>query len=89
MRARADSLSTEAEGPLDWSTNMKIPFALLDELLAPRDGEPSPPERAATWRVGLFKCADDTSQPHWGSAFDIGDELNFHQPELFGSLELE
>jgi len=36
-----------------------------------------------------LQCADDSSTPHWGSAFSIGEELNFHQPERFGTLRFE
>ena len=39
-----------------------------------------------TWRGNFFKCADDSSHPHWASWARIGVELNFHQPKYFGNL---
>ena len=45
-----------------------------------------PVRRGDTLRGGFFKCADDSSQPHWGAWADLGPELNFHQPHRFGML---
>jgi len=36
------------------------------------------------WRANCFKCADETSHPHWASWAPIGEALNFHQPQYFG-----
>ena len=94
----SDDLRAEIEGPIHWTTTMRIPLDLVDEILAPRPGDPSLPAAEVgaevgpmdgEWRFGLFKCADDSRTPHWGSAFPIGEQLNFHQPELFGSLRFE
>lgn len=41
------------------------------------------------WRGNLFKCGDETSHPHWASWAPIGDALNFHAPEYFGTIEFE
>lgn len=38
------------------------------------------------WRGNVFKCAGDSSHPHWGSWNSIGEELNFHQPDKFGEF---
>ena len=110
LQGQSDDLREEIEGPINWTTTMRIPLDLVvDEILAPRPGDPSLPAAAVgtaqpaasaghaaavgptdgEWRVGLFKCADDSRMPHWGSAFPIGEQLNFHQPELFGSLRFE
>jgi hypothetical protein len=110
LQRQSDDLREEIERPINWTTTMRIPLDLVvDEILAPRPGDPSLPAAAVgtaqpaasaghaaavgptdgEWRVGLFKCADDSRTPHWGSAFPIGEQLNFHQPELFGSLRFE
>lgn len=34
-------------------------------------------------RGNLYKCADESSHPHWGYWADIGEKLDFHQPERF------
>jgi len=41
-----------------------------------------------TWRANFYKCADDSSHPHWMSWNPVGDPLSFHRPERFGVLEL-
>ena len=75
------------------SQNVFYP-ALLRELLpsAKAGDEPSLPpheeEGAAFCRVGLFKCADDSPHPHWAAWADIGERLDFHQPDAFGTLVL-
>jgi hypothetical protein len=39
------------------------------------------------WRANCFKCADQSSHPHWASWAPIGEVLNFHQPASFGVFE--
>jgi hypothetical protein len=71
----------ELPGPLTWTAALRIPFALFESSLgevAPREGE--------VWRANLFKCADDSSHPHWASWAPIGERLDFHQPARFGEL---
>ena len=75
------TLWPEIAEPTTWELGLCIPFAVLTELT----GGPAP--RAGTaWRANFFKCADNSSHPHWGSWAPIGSELNFHQPERFGEL---
>jgi hypothetical protein len=77
----AGPIDPERAGPLTWTAALRIPFALFESLVgagAPRAGE--------AWRGNLFKCADDSSQPHWASWAPIGERLDFHQPACFGEL---
>ena len=46
----------------------------------------APPPARASWGANVFKCGDETSHPHWGSWAPIGEALNFHQPQYFGTL---
>jgi len=48
------------------------------------------PSPQAEWRVNFYKCADDTSHPHWltWSPVDLP-EPNFHHPQSFGILQFE
>jgi hypothetical protein len=39
-----------------------------------------------SWCGNLFKCADESSNPHWASWNPIGEELNFHDPRYFASI---
>ena len=70
--------------PIEWHIGCSIPLEVLEAYtgsLGPMAGQ--------TWRGNFFKCADDSSHPHWASWAAIGEELNFHQPEYFAPLRFE
>lgn len=71
----------EQPGPLVWHIGLQIPLAILEAYtgpLGPLDGQ--------AWRGNFYKCADDSSHPHWASWAPIGEVLDFHQPGRFGPL---
>jgi hypothetical protein len=73
----------EITEPTEWCLAFFIPFSVLEAYvgkLGPRSGQ--------TWRINLFKCADETSHPHWASWQPVP-ELNFHMPETFGWVRFE
>jgi len=74
----------EIAEPLEWRVQLAIPAAVLEAFVGPL-GDFS----GQAWRGNLFKCADATSHPHWASWNPIGEELNFHRPEHFGTLRFE
>ncbi len=77
------TVDPEIAAPLDWALCARIPLAPF----ARRLGRALPvPGR---WRGNFFKCADESSHPHWGSWAPIGEQLNFHQPDRFGVIELQ
>ncbi len=69
--------------PTTWTLGFFIPLALLAAHF-PGIGEPRC-WRGQVWRAGFFKCADETSHPHWLTWTAIT-EHNFHLPEHFGEL---
>ncbi len=71
----------EMTGPLTWLVELAIPFDLLESFAGPLRPLPG-----CTWGANVFKCGDETSHPHWGSWAPIGEALNFHQPQYFGTL---
>jgi len=71
----------ERQEPTEWHIGCQIPL----EVLAAYAG-PLGPLAGQAWRGNFFKCADDSSHPHWGSWAPIGEELNFHQPQYFAPL---
>jgi hypothetical protein len=73
----------EVAGPLDWWLELAWPLAVMAPYC--RVDRPLGGQR---WRANVFKCGDETSHPHWASWAPIGEALNFHQPALFGELEL-
>ena len=74
-------IEPELQEPTSWTLRFFIPFALLECYVGPVglvDGQ--------KWTGNFFKCADETSHPHWASWSPV-DELNFHLPRCFGELE--
>ncbi len=72
----------EQPGPLEWRVDFFIPFSLFGAAIP----HFVPPQRGDEWRGNFYKCADDSSHPHWASWAPIGEELNFHVPSYFGRL---
>ncbi|WP_300671348.1 carbohydrate-binding family 9-like protein [Desulfoluna sp.] len=73
----------ERQMPTPWLLGFFMPFALLESFVGPL-GEIN----RQHWRGNLYKCADASSHPHWGSWAPV-DALNFHRPQCFGRLDVE
>jgi hypothetical protein len=71
----------EITTPVVWTLGFSIPFALFEHYLGPLGAV-----AGQAWRGNFFKCADETSHPHW-AAWSPVDQFNFHRPNCFGSLE--
>ncbi|MBU4199718.1 MAG: carbohydrate-binding family 9-like protein [Verrucomicrobia bacterium] len=67
-----------------WFLEYSIPFALFEALVG-RLGV----LKGQRWRGNLYKCADESSRPHWASWAPIGSELNFHQPKYFAPFRFQ
>ncbi len=72
----------ENQEPMQWRIDAAVPFSLLGRYIPGFN----PPGPGTNWRGNLYKCADESSHPHWASWAPIGPELNFHVPRYFGSL---
>jgi hypothetical protein len=73
----------EIEEETTWVVEYRIPFSILASY---RDF--SIPDKGSLWRVNFYKCADDTSHPHWLTWAHIDlPGPDFHQPDFFGYLE--
>jgi len=72
----------EIQEPTTWTIEYRLPFAIL-ERYAPLT-RPCP---GAVWKGNFYKCADQTSHPHWltWSCIDRP-KPDFHRPEYFGEL---
>ena len=75
------TVTPEFSGPVVWHIGCQIPIAILEAYAGPLG-----PLAGQAWRGNFFKCADDSSHPHWASWAPIGAELNFHQPDRFAPL---
>lgn len=76
-----EPIEQEIASPMEYEVGIRIPFTLFEV----KTGSP-PPHTGSRWRGNFFKCADESSHPHWASWQSIGKELNFHQPDYFGEL---
>ena len=81
MPKKVDPEITE---PTTWTVSYRIPKALLEAHVGP-----IPTLDDLHSRGNLYKCADDSSHPHWASWANIGEKLDFHQPGKFGTIKFE
>lgn len=77
-------IDPELAGPVTWWVELAWPVAVM----APYCGAVGN-LGGQRWRGNAFKCADETSHPHWASWAPIGEKLDFHAPQYFGSLLFE
>jgi hypothetical protein len=75
----------EIQESVTWTVEYAIPTTLLKRYC-----QVSMPKAHAAWRANFYKCADNTSHPHWltWSPVDFP-KPNFHLPPFFGWLEFE
>ena len=76
----------EIAEPVTWTLEFRLPFDVVEKY-CPSATRPSP---GATWRANLYKCADETSHPHWLTWAPVDfPRPKFHVPECFGTLVSE
>ena len=75
----------EMAEPVTWSVEYRLPLAILSGFMPV--AQPGP---GVVWRANFFKCADDTSHPHWLTWNKVErPRPDFHVPEYFGRLVFE
>jgi hypothetical protein len=76
-------LDPELRESVTWTVEYAIPIALLSRYC-----QVSMPKPHALWRANFYKCADNTSHPHWLTWSPVDyPKPNFHLPQFFGVLE--
>jgi hypothetical protein len=75
----------EIQQPTTWTIQYSIPVELFEEYMGKKIG----PLSGQCWQANFYKCGDNTSQPHWASWSNVGEQLNFHQPDKFGTIVFE
>jgi hypothetical protein len=73
-------IEQEIKEPVVWTLAFFIPFSIFEQYvgaLKTISGQ--------VWRGNFYKCADESSHPHWASWSPV-DELNFHLPRCFGTV---
>jgi hypothetical protein len=73
-------IEPEITEPVIWTLAFFIPFALFAHYIGPLG-----PPTGQVWRGNFFKCAEETSHPHWASWSPV-DEFDFHRPNCFGTI---
>ena len=79
------SIDPEIADPVTWTLEYRLPLAILGDYRAVQ--KPAP---GVVWRANFFKCADQTSHPHW-LTWSLVDKPrpDFHVPKFFGVLKFE
>ena len=77
----------EITEPTEWTVAYRLPVELLGRYFPAEVQQPAP---GVTWRANFYKCADDTSHPHWLTWSPVEfDRPDFHRPQSFGRLEFQ
>lgn len=75
-----DRIPVEITEPVRYRVGFFLPFELFHTVMGTETPAPG-----VVWRGNVYKCADETSHPHWGCWQPVP-ELNFHNPAAFGEL---
>ncbi len=76
-------IDPEITEPTVWTLEYALPWRMLKNYT-----NTACPAADVKWRANFYKCADQTSQPHWLTWSKIPlDKPDFHQPRYFGYLE--
>jgi len=79
-----DVVEPEITEPTTWYLEYFIPFEIMESYVGTL-----PPRPGTHWRGNFYKCADQTSHPHWAMWNRVGGTLGFHKPEFFAPLYFE
>lgn len=76
----------EVTEPTVWTVEYRLPVSILSKYRP----EVTPPAPGVKWRANFFKCADQTSHPHWLTWAKVHrPQPDFHVPADFGVLEFK
>ena len=78
-------IDPEITEPTIWSVEYRLPIAILEKYCSVNK-----PASGVTWRANFYKCADETSQPHWLTWNKVDHPTpNFHLPQYFGQIKFK
>jgi len=76
-------LEPEVQENVTWMLEYRIPFSFLQKY-----SKVVKPASGVKWRANFYKCADNSSHPHWLTWSKIEQQKpDFHLPQYFGELE--
>jgi hypothetical protein len=77
----------EITEPTEWTVAYRLPVKMLNSYFPAEVQQPAP---GVAWRANFYKCADETSHPHWLTWSPVAfDRPDFHRPQSFGRLEFQ
>ena len=75
----------EIARPTMWTVEYRLPVSILEKY-----SKVARPRPGVSWRANFYKCADDSSHPHWLTWSEvIWPRPSFHLPQYFGTLQFE
>jgi len=76
-------IDPERNGDASWVIEYKLPIEILSKY-----AKVDKPGAGVKWGANFYKCADNTSKPHW-LTWSVVDKVepDFHRPDFFGRLE--
>ncbi|MCA9211629.1 MAG: hypothetical protein KDB27_01070 [Planctomycetales bacterium] len=78
-------IDPEITDDITWHVSVQIPFAVLNEYSPQQLDRPM---AGTQWRANFYKCADESSHPHWLTWSPVDHpEPDFHRPHDFGIVE--
>ncbi|MFH0735628.1 MAG: carbohydrate-binding family 9-like protein [bacterium] len=78
-------IKTEIIEDTTWVIEYRLPFEILNEYC-----KVDVPQKNTVWFANFYKCADNSSKPHWLTWNKIEfPEPNFHLPKFFGKIVFE
>lgn len=85
FHSEPEIVEPEKKGQTTWVIQYRVPIDVLEKYCSVTRPAPK-----VTWRANFYKCANNTSHPHWLTWSAIGSsKFDFHQPEFFGTLEFK
>lgn len=80
------NVEPEATAPTVWCVEYRLPLDILTKHF-PALAQPAPGVR---WMANFYKCADDSSHPHWLTWNPVNrPQPDFHVPTDFGRIEFQ
>ena len=79
------TVDPEIQNPVTWTLEYRLPLTLLRKACPVASPGPG-----VTWRANFYKCADDSSHPHWLTWSPVDNPTpQFHLPKFFGALNFQ
>ncbi|MFA7160341.1 MAG: carbohydrate-binding family 9-like protein [Kiritimatiellia bacterium] len=72
----------ELDFDVTWKIEYFAPFSLFEHYFGPL-GEIG----GQTWRANFYKCADESSHPHWATWAPLPPKVSFHVPQHFAPIK--